>query len=327
MDPFSILSGVGAVASPIITLFGQRGQQQQAAVQAALMQRQLEQQQRIADQQYRLQTAGTRNARGDTTRFVEGVGWVEDLGPSSRAMQGASDKEYLLRTGEDANRAREGRRQNFARRQEESSAADTLLRDYRNVQGPSRAGVEANLAERNLAAVNDPLDDTRQAVQMQALRSGSGASHVLDALAQRGRLGTRSALAEARVQAPSVYEETVSGARGNKLNQYNLLAGRASNIDDVPFEPSGVTDALSMRADRARALAPQFGNAASLALARGGAGVADALKFQTATQPNYGLAAGSLFAGLETLGRGLFDEKRTRRSGGFSGNESGGMAP
>lgn len=321
-DPFSAATGL---ASAGLTLFGQMQQQKQAAVQAALMQRQLNQQQRIADQQMELQTAGTRTARGDTTRYVPGVGWIEELSPGSRLLQGASDKEQLLRNTEDANRSREGRRQNFARRQEESSAADTLLREYRGVQGRSRAGVEGALAERNLAAVQDPLDSTRQAVQMQALRSGSGAANVLDALSQRGRLGTRSALAEARVQAPQVYEDEQSSRKSNTLNQYNTLATRASNTDDVPFEASNIADNLDLGAARSRALAPQFGGVASAALARGGAGVLDALQRQT--QPNYGAAAFGVGSSLSGLYNALFNRKDqldTNRTVGSAGSGASG---
>lgn len=318
MDPFSLITAAGSIASPVLGLFGQRSQAGYNNAMIALAQRELAQQQQIADRQMEIATAGQTNARGDNVRYVPGVGWIESLSPTSRSLMGASDAETLQRSG-DYSRARIGRRMNADRRANEGSVADTELRNYRNPPNRSQAGVEGALIEAGVANANDPIDDMRRAVQMQALRSGTGAAHVIDALASRGRGNVRSAIANARVQAPGLYEEENSQRQSNTGNRYNLFATRASNIDDLPFSPSNVGENLDATAATARAVAPQALGGASAASARGTGGLLTTYNQARNNQPNYGLFAGSLSAGLDNLYQTLAKRDRTGMASGSGG--------
>lgn len=306
MDPLSVIGAGAGAASALAGLFGGNDAQ---TLQAALAQRQLNQQYLLAQQAQQLATAGTRTARGDSVRYVPGIGWIESLSPVSTNLQGASDAESMARMTQDMPRARAGRAMNYSRRLDENSAANTMLNEFRNTTGPTRAGVEAALTEQNLARVDDGVRNTRSAVNMQALRSGSGASRIIDSLAARGRSGVRSAIADARVAAPGVFNELNNDAKGNALNRYNLMATRASNIDDVPFEPSNVADALSMRADRARLGAPGALGTASNAV---NAGTGLSINTLGNQRNNLPLIIGGLGSAAQNAWTGLFDTKRQR---------------
>jgi peptide deformylase len=80
MDPFTIamLLSAGSSAAGVGLGALQAGQAQRAAnVQNDLAMRQFYINRRIAQQQEEMARAGTRNARGDVTEYVPGVGWVE----------------------------------------------------------------------------------------------------------------------------------------------------------------------------------------------------------------------------------------------------------
>lgn len=317
----ALIGAGGAIGSAVLGLIGQRNQQAAAQAQMVMAQRMLEQQEENARRQYELATAGTTTARGDVTRFTPGMGWSETLGPVSRQLLGASDAEALRRYGAGA-RADIGRRQNFDRRQLESSAADTELRRFINMRPRGVGEIQGALTEAGIADVNDPLDRQQEAVNLQALRSGTGASHVIDALAQRGRTGVRSAIANARLRAPGMAEEEASTRGGNTLNRYGALASRASNVDDVPFQPSTVADVLAQRTDVGRAVAPQAVGGASAALGRGMAGMEGAYGRSIAAQPEYGLAFASAAQGLEGLYNNLFKRRAYNPGGGSGGTSS-----
>lgn len=314
MDPFTIIQAGSGIAGALGSLFG-GGQNAAAYLQAVMAQRQMALQREIADRQMELATAGSRNARGDSIRYVPGVGWVENLSPQSAAMQGASDAEAMQRYNVDLPRAREGRTMNFARRLDESSAANTALNNYRNVQGRSGDAILNALIERNSAAALDPLNRYNNAVQLSALRTNSSAAQPVAEANRQGAAGLRTAIAEARLAAPAMANEERSGVKGDNLNQYNLLATRASNIDDVPFESSNLASNLSSSADRARAAAPAALYGASTSLARGGGPMIEAAgRFSS---PNWGLFAGGVGQSVANL-YSAFDDRRQNKNTGWS---------
>jgi hypothetical protein len=280
-------------------------------------------QQRLARQQYELATAGTTNARGDRTRYVPGVGWVEELSDESQVAQGLSDTETRRRLAEDMPRSRYGREMNWQDRLQEREAADTQLRQFQEVQGRSPAAIEAAMLEQNMAAAQDPIDATRQQVQMNALRGNSGASDILAALSERGAQGTRSAIAQARADAPTAALEENTGRRNNALNQYNTLATRASNIDDVAFNPQNLPDALASRGQAQANNAPRGIEGASSATYRGAAPLVDTPTFRAWNSPsidysggpNTGMALAAAGQGGMNLYDAFADRQRTKPSG------------
>jgi hypothetical protein len=282
-----IAAGIAAAATMAQVAAGNN----QARIQSIMAQRQLAAQREAAERQYELSTAGSRTARGDTTQFVPGVGWVETLSPGSRALEGASDAEASQRLNVDLPRAREGRDMNFDARLNERGAADTLLRQFEGQTGRSPAAIEAAMIERNVAAANDPVDAMRSNVQINALRGNSGAGDALAALSREGARGTRSAIADARLAAPGAAEEENASRRNNTLNQYNTLATRASNIDDVPFQPSNITDTLTARNMAQAKNAPNAVEGASTALRRG---YMDTVSNPGDPGTNWGMAIGGL---------------------------------
>jgi len=269
MDPFSMIQAGAGVASTLGTLFGGSAQDRASQLQAIMAQRQLDAQRVAAGQQYELATAGSRNARGDTSQYIPGVGWVETLSQQSRALQGASDAETMQRLTTDQARSREGRGMNFDARMLTRGAADTALRQYQGQTPRSQSAIEAAMIARNVAQARDPVTSAQNQVNLQALRSGTGAGETLAALSRQGAAGTNSAIADARLNAPQAAQEESAAASGNRLNQFNTLSANASNIDDVPFEAQNIPDVLAARASRQALYAPSGAEGASRSLARG----------------------------------------------------------
>ena len=91
IDPISLIGAGGSVASGIMALLnqGQSNTNQANQLQLALANYNLQKQQ--GERQYELATAGRQDARGNKTKYVPGVGWVEDVTPETRDIVKGSD--------------------------------------------------------------------------------------------------------------------------------------------------------------------------------------------------------------------------------------------
>ncbi len=194
---------------------------------------------RNGELQRELATAGRTTARGDTTRYIPGVGWVSELGATSRGLQDASDREQLQRMTIDAMRARARRTANSNRQNVEGQFADRMLAQLGNAPIDQRQ-IESLLMEAGAAEANSGAENARNAVGVNRMRTGTGGETAIAALNRNQMLDTRSAIANARLRSGT---ETASRERtrmGNILDPYGMLASRAAAPDDVPFQPAGI---------------------------------------------------------------------------------------
>lgn len=239
----------GGLASGIM---GQRAQARQAQAQLNLGYEQLYLQRRLARLQEEMARAGSTDARGNKVEYVPGVGWVETPSDRTRALMDASDTEELLRLVQDQPRERIIRELSMPRRVGEASLADARQREFANTQGRSRDTLEGLLMESNLAHINDPIDTIQNNISVQALRSGSSAAPIIEALAQRGARDTRSAIADARLGAENLYQTERAGRESMLLDPYNMLATRAQQPGDVAFQPNNLAEGLAARSAATR---------------------------------------------------------------------------
>lgn len=293
----------GSLLSGALNLAGQnkQQQQQQSALQMAMQDYQLRKQQ--ADQAYELSTAGQTDARGNKTHYVPGQGWVTDLTPESRSMVNRSDavqnQQYVDSLGRGANE----RSSAFNRRLTEGSAASPLLAAMANGYGaPSRAGVAGANAIAGVTGAGEAGDQARGGYNTAALRTSSGSAPLTSTIANIDRgatTGIRSALARSDAESGPLYQQMMDQFNQGKLNPYNMLATRASNIENMPFSPEGISASTDATGLNRAARAPD-------AVARSNAGFAGAANPMIAAmlaqkQPNYDSFIGGLTSNLKNL--------------------------
>lgn len=309
MDPITgaALIGVGgSLLSGGMNLFGQRQQQgnQEQALQLAMQDYMLRKQQ--AERQYELSTAGQTDARGNQTRYVPGKGWVTDLTPESQSTLNRSDAVQGQGYVESLGRGAEERRGAFNRRLTEGSAASPLLDQMRFGYGaPSREGVAGASKIAGVTGAGEAGDQARGGYAASALRTGSGSVPLQSTIANIDRgatSGIRSALARGDAESGPLYQQMMSQFNEGKLNPYNMLASRASNVENMPFNPEGVSsslDANSMRRAMGAGESMAKGNAAF-------AGAANPMLAAMLNQkmPNYDTFIGGLTENLKPFFKG-----------------------
>lgn len=267
MDPFTIALLLSAASSAAGVGMGamQGAQAQQAAnAQNDLALRQFYANRRIAQQQEEMARAGTRNARGDVTEYVPGVGWVERPSAATQGMIAASDQEQRLRLTQDMPRARMLREDNFGRQLREGAAADAMLSGI-NTGSQSVEDLRGALIRAGTAKASSGADDMRKRIGLVSLRSGTGGEQALAQLGRNRMADTRTAIAEADLEAPSEYVGRRGARVNSRLNQYGALAARASAPEGTPFTPTVLDERLSDLLRSRANMAPQaLGNAMSL---------------------------------------------------------------
>lgn len=315
-----LLSAGGSIVSSLI------GARQNAAAmglaqaqfnrQMMLAQEQFQEQKRIAGKQEEFATAGTQDARGNKTRYVPGVGWISDPTPRTKALLAASDAEEGQRLTTDASRVRRGKQANERSRLQEGRLADTYRRQLINRTGEvSPDQMRSRMAEVMLADNAERGDQALNAIGMDNARAGTR-SNLADDIMSKTSAGTRTALARARMDAPIQANENNQNIRNALLNSYNLMATRAGNAEDMPFQPTNVESVPAGNITRSMAVGPYSMAGASASIGRGAGDTStmtgrgyDALmntfNINRKNQPDYGLMIGGLSEGLQNLLRGF----------------------
>lgn len=263
------LMAVPAVTSIIQQIMGQ-GKQGQAQSDAMRVQMQnLALQQKLADRQYELATASRTNARGDTTRYVPGQGWVVENSPDTASRIAIDNKLNQLESGRQIAQGEPIRNRNLRRQGDEGQAAEPLLMQFANGYGlPTKEGVKGKAGVAAATAATEANDATTNATNAAALRTGSR-TPISTVAGGSGATGLRTALAGSDLTGDQMYESMLKAAQGNKLDPYNMLATRAGG--DVPRLPENLSSGLDS----------SLSNAAAVGALRGapsGAGVGDASK-------------------------------------------------
>lgn len=286
----------GSLLAGALNLSAQQGQQanQRGSLQLA-MQNYLLQKQAL-DQQYELATAGTTDARGNQTRYVPGRGWVVDTTPQTKSLINRSDAVQGMNMAESLGRGADERRSAFNRRINEGSAASPLLDAIRYGYGaPSREGVIGASKIADVTGSTEAADQARSGYTAAALRTGTGAvplGNTINSLDRGATAGVRSALARNDANGSSLYNSMKDQWMQSNANPYNMLATRASNVENIPFAPENLSASLDSN------LAAR-GPAAAGALGRGAANMNSATTPLMAAMlgqrtPNYDTFVGNL---------------------------------
>lgn len=234
----SLLDGIGPAAGAIGQIFGAFGDS--GAEETS--REGLEFQKQLFEKLYALATANRTDARGNVTGYDPARGFFTDLQPSSQAQITAEDVENYLRMTKDQKLRREGMEANALRRTTEGDAADDALGELRYGPRNTGASLTGDLVEAATRGVNRGYDDAANNIMRTGMRTGDSTSSG-SALAKMGEKRGRDlsdAVLDARIAGPQLYEQLESARVGRGLSNYNTLASRASNFDNVAFEPSGI---------------------------------------------------------------------------------------
>lgn len=225
----AILGGVGALgglASGVAGLFGANNNRAAQAAQNDINFRNYYLQRQIAQKQQELATAGTRDARGDVTEYIPGVGWRSTPTETTRGIISASDAEERQRLTRDALQQRMQRGNQFDRQLREGADADVQRTDA-GVGRQTLGDIRGLLIARNAARANSGRLNAASMVGLRSLQGAGGA----DAIREMSRTAApdlRTAITEAEADANPEFEARRAGREGNSLNRYNVLAGRAT---------------------------------------------------------------------------------------------------
>ncbi len=267
MDPFTIAMLASAASSAAGVGMGVMNAQQGAAasrVQNDIAMRRFYQQQRLAALQEEMATASTRNARGDVTEYVPGVGWVERPSDTTRGLTTASDQEARLRLTQDLPRDRRLREADAPRKYNEGALADATLGGMNEGQ-QSVEDLRSALISAGVARATGGNEDMRKRIGLVSLRSGTGGQEALAKLGRQGMADTRTAIADAKLEAPSEFNNRRNARVNPRLNQYMSLVSRASSPSGVQFQPTNLDERLSDTTRSRSNMAPQsLGSAMSL---------------------------------------------------------------
>jgi hypothetical protein len=271
----------------------------------ALAQQQFDAQQNLAQEQAALarelqkQGLATQvDAMGNVTFYDKATNtWKSVLAPRQQRIQDAGDTETIRSLTEDAAAQRAQRGANADRRNEESGVASSLLQQIKQriaSGGQYNADtIAANTRLENRGNVQTAFDQAENTAARMNMRTGA-----------TGNAGQIARLAQARAQSlaaanPGTYLSSLEAAQSlnqndqNGLaNRYNMMATRASSIDNATINPQNPGSSLSSALAAARAGGTQ-GTAAQI----NGLNAAGNT-MRSAQAPNYAASAGDFTADL-----------------------------
>jgi hypothetical protein len=202
----------------------------------------------LAREAQRQGTASKIDAQGNVVFYDPSTNaWRTQLSATGQRMQDASDRESYSRLTDDQTMGRQGRIDNYGRRQQEGQYADAEMRQLMDDQSAGgRYSPEAIAAELRLSrqgAVNEGFDQVANLYGTQMARSNgaSGDASTLMRLAKARSGAMATTMGTPNIEAMQMAEGINNDRANGQMNRYNLGASRASNIDDVPFQPSNVS--------------------------------------------------------------------------------------
>lgn len=189
---------------------------------------------------------GFTDARGNSTKFVPGQGWVATAAPAVKALQNRETSEQMQALGTDASVKRQQLLKNSERSSGEGDYANALMDQMRRQTRTNPDQLENTLRGAATQGVNRAYDDTQASLNTEALRTrSSNAGEMMKTLARSRASSLGDAMMGARMAALDKAPQLDAANKGSEANLYNMFASRASAMPDVAFQPSGVSDNAS----------------------------------------------------------------------------------
>lgn len=189
---------------------------------------------------------GTTDARGNSTKFVPGQGWVTKLSGNSQAMQDAQDYEQMQELQHDLPAKRARMDSNLSRQREEDYVANGLLDEFKRVMPGDTESTRRKLINSMIPGINDAYNGTIEDASRAALRGGasnSNSAKLLSDLNKQKSDALTSAFLKAQGSADTMADTEYNSKRSGIANLYNLFATRSSAMPNVSFAPQNLTGA------------------------------------------------------------------------------------
>jgi len=181
---------------------------------------------------------GNTDTRGNTMKYVDGVGWVQTAAPRTANLQNASDQEEMQRLLADNAVRRRGEYADEQQRGREGQQAQSTLAQLQQPNQVSREAILGALMNAKGRGVNEAYDKTSHDVSLQSTRAGSNAVPVLTELAHNRAKDLGDAYNDATVESYNTADSLNNNRNSSLGNLYSLFAGRASGYKDNGFSPS-----------------------------------------------------------------------------------------
>jgi hypothetical protein len=211
---------------------------------------------------------GARDADGNRTQFIEGVGWVTELSAQNKRIREMQQKEQSTVLGQDLPAKRAQMFANLDRQRTENFMAQGLLNEFRNIQQEDPSAWKNRLYGAATRGINEAFDAQGNQAMRKAIRTGaSNTGEILASLGAAHADMLQKASQDAELKAPEMAEAQFNQRRAGAAQLYNMFAERAGRMPEVsyqPTNPSGQTNSiLSQFAQEAgvsgRDLAAAFG--------------------------------------------------------------------
>lgn len=256
------------------------------------------------------QNLGYQTAAGVKTRFVPGVGWVEEEPAIMSAIRGREQGEQMQRLAVDAPMRRQQLQANQIQQIRERDRASALFDQMKRQPGVTPSEIEHLLLGAQSQASNRAFDETANIAARQALRTNTNPRSVMADIG-RARSQEQAGMAgAARLQGLQLAPQIEEAQQKADANMYNLLATRASAMPEVSFSPTPLDSSV---AQTARASAATGDAALKAAMMEGGR-----MPF---VPPNYGAA--NLAGAVGAAGQGFMTN--LNRSGVFNDSGAGNL--
>jgi hypothetical protein len=203
-------------------------------------------QQQLSEEMQESSLAPTRDARGNVTRYIPGVGWVEEPTALTRALMLGSDAEEQRRLQEDLPRQRMQRENMFSQQQHERGLAGAMLARMGTGERTMQ-DIEADNIRVGAAQVNANTQQQNRDAVITALRQGTSADDVLASNGRNNASNLRLVLEQARAGTPSQYHNAESERLNDATQRYMSMVGHAYAPDTLPFAPNTLADTLATR--------------------------------------------------------------------------------
>lgn len=191
---------------------------------------------------------GARDADGNRTHFVEGVGWVTDLSPIATAIRDAQNREQELVLNQDLPAKRRHMFENLDQQRDERYMSEGIMKQMRDLQIEDPSAWKNRLYGAATRGINEAFGSMGNAAMNTALRTGaSNSGAILAALGGQQADMEQKAAEDAEIRAPQMAEAQYNQRRNNLLQMYNMFAGRASQNPETPYQPqntSGQTNSI-----------------------------------------------------------------------------------
>lgn len=235
-------------------------------------------------------------ARGDVISYNPQTGYTPQLSDRSNQILNASDANTLATLLQELPQEQAGQNANFARRGQESSVASGMLGGVNQQDPYNLQSMTDNLTQQALAGVANAYKDETGRLEGQALRSGTSAEPIVNALMHQRSLDTTNAILQAQQQGISNYNAAETGFQGqqtSRVGNYNTIANRASNVPTTANPAASFAGDINNETNVARGSLPTAGTA-NAAIGQAGAGLGQAgaqLSYANSTPFNSAIGA------------------------------------